>query len=245
MKNAVLMAVYNNLALTKAAVESVLAQDVEGGINLWFVDNGSTDDTYAWALQLAADNPHVWVWRNAQNKSPVKVANEFFGLIYEKGYQHILGVPNDVVLPPNFYRELLKWPRGIVTASMTDQHEFAIHLEPRAVSEQTPMAVALVRRWAHDALVAKDGYLLDPGFFHYASDCDMALRMAACGIHGIQLDMPYYHYSSAALRRAPPAEARLHCQQADRDRDYFRRKWGFAVSAVQYGERCSDINFRG
>ena len=33
--------------------------------------------------------------------------------------------------------------------------------------------------------------ILDTGFFHYASDCDMALRMASCGIRGVQLDVPY------------------------------------------------------
>ena len=56
------------------------------------------------------------------------------------------------------------------------------------------MAVMLTRKWAYDALIAKDGFFLDEGFFMYASDCDMALRMASCGIRGVQLDVPYWHY---------------------------------------------------
>ena len=54
MRNAVLMCVYQNLALTQAAVQSVLAQDVPGGVELCFVDNGSNDGTFEWALELTA-----------------------------------------------------------------------------------------------------------------------------------------------------------------------------------------------
>ena len=183
--------------------------------------------------------------RNAENQSPVKMVNLHFGSLYRVGHPYILGVPNDVILPPNLYRELLRWPRGIVTASMTDQREFPILLESHAISEHTPMAVGLIRRWVYDALVAKDGYFLDEGHFHYASDNDLALRIAACGIRGIQLDIPYYHIGSATLRQMDHVDSIRQVRQADRDRDYFQRKWGFPVQAVEYGERCGDINFRG
>lgn len=248
MNNAVLMVVYNNLELTKAAVASVLAQDIP--VELWFVDNGSTDGTWDWVMNDLTARPlpvgsMIHRARIEQNKSPVAVVNAYFGAVFNSNdYDYILGVPNDVVLPTNFYRELLRWPRGIVTASQTDESAFATLSESRVVSTNTPMAVGLVRRWVYDALIAKDGYFLDPGFFHYASDCCLALRLAACGITGIQLDMPYYHYCSAALRLASPESARKQHFLADKDRAYFQRKYGFAVDSPKYAEVCGDINFR-
>ena len=117
--------------------------------------------------------------------------------------------------------------------------------EATAVSECTPMAVMLMRKWAHDAIVSQYGHFLDEGFVHYASDCDLALRMAGCGIHGVQLDIPFWHYGSATWRLAPEAEGRAMVQQADIDRDYFERKWGFRVDDPLYGQSAADINFRG
>ena len=91
-----------------------------------------------------------------------------------------------------------------MTASQTEDRGFPRFDHARAVSENTPMAVMMTRRWVYDALVVKDGYFFDEGFFNYASDCDLALRLAACGIRGVQLDMQYYHYGSASHRLAPP-----------------------------------------
>jgi len=85
---------------------------------------------------------------------------------------------------------MLKWPRGFVCAS-DNGHAEPIVRPATAVSENTPMAVMLVRRWAHDAVKSHSGYLFDEGFVHYASDCDLALRMASCGIRGVQLDIPF------------------------------------------------------
>lgn len=260
--NAVMMMAYNTtpeqLELTKAAVESVFAQDVEGGVELWFVDNGSTDHTWDWmrAMHSRSDRK-IFAWRYPNNESPVAVVNRIMeGVFFDN--QHVLGCANDVVLPPNFYRELLRWPRGIVTASMTNVNPIeqiavsdfdcpGVHEsgEVVAVNECTPMAVALIRKWCHDALVAKDGYFLDGGYFHYASDCDMALRLAACGIRGVQLSLPYYHYGSASWRLAAEGKGKEQTDKADIDRDYFTRKWGFAVDDPRYGESAGNINFRG
>jgi GT2 family glycosyltransferase len=113
------------------------------------------------------------------------------------------------------------------------------------VNECTPMAVMLLRRWCYDALLARDGFFFDPRFFHYGSDCDFALRLASCGIRGVQLDVQYYHEGSATLKMAPPEERRKMDRQADVDRLKFIEKWGFPVTAYEYGACAADINFRG
>jgi len=73
----------------------------------------------------------------------------------------------------------------------------------------------------------------------------MALRMSACGIIGVQLDLQYWHSNSASWRLATPDAAIEITQQADKDRAVFREKWGFNVSDPQYGECARDLNFLG
>lgn len=244
--NAVMMMAYNTtpeqLEMTKEAVASVVRQDIP--TKLWFIDNGSTPETWAW-IQSSLQGCNIQADQIGTNVSPVTVANALMAEIFVQGFTEVLGVPNDVILPPNFYSELLKWPRGIVTASMNGDKNFPRVVEANAVNECTPMAVALIRRWAWEALMRKDGYFLDPAYFHYCSDCDLALRMAACGIHGLQLDLPYFHSGSASWRMATPEVSKAITDQADVDRSYFIKKWGFGVSDPQYGQRCGDINFRG
>ena len=91
----------------------------------------------------------------------------------------------------------------------------------------------------------RDGFFFDERFFHYASDCDIALRIAGCGIRGIQLDIQYYHYGSASHRSGTNDEKRESGFRADWDRSLFEDKWGFKVDALEYGQKAFDINFRG
>jgi GT2 family glycosyltransferase len=238
------------LALSKAALESLFAQDIP--LDIIAINNGSTLPTHEWLHNTKESYPHsdrhrFRILTQEQNTSPVQIVNSVFcDVLIGMRYSYVLGVPNDVVLPPNFYSELLKWPRGIITASMTDDLKFPTlsHDQICAVSECTPLAVGLFRRWVYEALVTKDGYFLDPGYFHYASDCDMALRISALGIRGVQLNIPYFHSGSASWRKATADVAHEITQQADRDRDYFTRKWGYSVSAPDYAQCCGDINFR-
>lgn len=241
--NAALMLVFNRtpeqLDLTKAAIHSVLAQDIPTELHV--VDNGSTEETWNYLSTLPIQR-----YRNIANTSPAKVANKFLAALFADN-RHILCLANDTILPPNLYREFLKWPRGIVTASETRDRTYALTtpVDVVAVSENTPMSVLLLRKWAHDALMDKDGYFFDEQFEHYCSDCDWALRTASCGIRGIQLNLPYYHYGSASVRLADPFTLMRLRAGGDEDRARFERKYGFSVTSLQYGAMAQDINFRG
>src|SRR5512146_1705225 len=124
-RHAVLFLAYNQLELTKAALASVAAQDC-GPLEIFGVNNGSTDGTAEWLVdfQTFADARQVRLFHYLQNESPVAQTNRFLGQIFRLGHERVLMVPNDVVLPPNAYREMDRWPRGIVAASPTDQKEF-------------------------------------------------------------------------------------------------------------------------
>lgn len=240
--NPILLIAYNNLNLTKMAVDSALAQDVD--VDLILVNNGSIDGTRKWVSDLAAMVPNVTAVHLERNESPIKVFNGLLSTVFNNS-PYVLGMPNDVKIPSNCYSEMLKWARGFVSASDIGQSELPPPFPAKAVSENTPMAVMLIRKWAYDALIAKDGYFFDEHFFHYASDCDLALRMAACGIRGVQLDLPYWHFRSASVRLADAFTLERLRLGADRDRACFEQKWGFRVDSLEYGKMASDPNWQG
>ena len=243
--NPVLMICYGNLELTKRALASAMAQDI-GNLEIYFVNNGSNDGMREWlnTLPLKGENWNLYIHHHDQNYSPIRIANSMYAKILgllKRPY--VLSIPNDVVLHPSTYRELLKWPRGLVCASDNGRNDLPDPLPAvEAVSECTPVAVGLLRRWFYDALIAKDGYYLDENYFHYASDCDLALRMAACGLRGLQISLPYWHFGSAT-HKLPEIHLES-CRRADSDRAYFKRKWGFACDSLEYGQRPADINFK-
>lgn len=247
-RHAIYMCCYNNADLTRQAVESALAQDVSGGVDLFIVNNGSTDDgatfDYLELLSCSADFEGS-ITHLPTNQSPCVVANRYLAEIFAAGYGEVLCCPNDAILSTRLYSDLLLWPRGVVTASMTSEPISTTPAPAIAVNTCTPMAVVLWRNWCYDAIVQRYGYFFCEEFFHYASDMDLALRMSACGIVGVQLSTQYWHYSSASLKMAQPEEHFRMNEQADRDRATFVRRWGFRVTDPAYTEAAGNINFLG
>jgi GT2 family glycosyltransferase len=246
--NPVMLFCYNltpeQLALSKETLASVFEQDIP--VTIYAIDNGSAPETWEWMTEVARNHDNFRCYRNPQNIPPVIVANFWLKQLFLQ-YKHVLAIPNDVILSKSLYREFLKWPRGIVTGSMTDDRSYDINqpYTPAAISENTPLALVLYRKWAYDALIVKDGYFFDERFTHYCSDCDWALRTASCGIRGIQLNVPYWHYNSASHRLAPPEVGDTMRRGANVDRQRFFEKWGFGVTDLEYGQRALDINFQG
>jgi hypothetical protein len=254
-RHAVLLFAYNQVReqynLTVQTIETILGQDI-GNLEILLIDNGSASPETFQYFQMIRDmyweqdeGTRIHIAHNKQNISPVKVCNRALDYLWNRGHQKVLCVANDVMLTPNTYRLMNQWPRGMVTASQTEQKDIPVIENASAVNECTPMALGLVRKWFHDALVARDGYYLDEGYFHYASDCDMALRMATCGIRGVQLDLQYWHSGSASWRLLSPEDGRKITDMANIDRAYFEKKWGFKCDAYEYGASAQDINFRG
>jgi hypothetical protein len=241
--NPVLFTVFDTTAeqhaLTVAAFQSIMDQDIP--VEIHIIDNGSTyPDTAKWLYGGILNDLRCHLFSQPVNISPIKLHNEMLEKLF-RTEDYVLSVPNDVVLPPNLYREMLKCPRGVVSAFMTDNANFPRSMTAKVVSEEAHLAVPLIRSWAYDALVAMDGYFLDEGFHFYASDCDLKMRFHALGIRGAQLDILCWHYGSASHRLANfPGAFR-----GDDDRAYFERKWGFPIGSERYNAVVNNLNWRG
>lgn len=246
------MLMYNTstaqLELSKLAFNSAASQDI-GMLDIYLVDNGSAHETWQWMSNISIPKPHrIHLIHYPRNTAPTIVANEVSAMIFNNSQNHdmVLGMPNDVILPTNMYRMLNRWPRGFVAAFMNGYRDQVVPCEePIALHEDVHMSVMLTRGWAYNAIVDRFGYFHDPGYFLYASDVDLKLRMAACGLHGVQLDIQCYHYGSACWRLAAPGIGDQITTRANDDRAYFEGKWGFQVSDPQFHEKVTNLNFRG
>jgi hypothetical protein len=207
--------------LTVQALESILAQDV-GPMDVLLIDNGSINRDTPHHFRMVTDlyldresDTRVHPILKKQNEPPTKVMNCAYQYCFKTlGHSKVLAVPNDVRLPPNFYRLINQWQRGLITASeIRDPLDISLtgafcEWDVRAISENTPMSATLVRRWFYDAIVSTYGSYFDEQFRNYCSDCDLALRMAACGLRGIQTSIPYFHYGSASWRLLPEEDGK-------------------------------------
>jgi hypothetical protein len=251
----VLMLTYHTtpaqLDLTRQAIRSVLAQDC-GPLDFHLEDDGSTVEPEFWELlgeyPRHPDTTFTWNHR-PQNDSPIAVLNQLLDRMFrQQSRPYVFIVNNDVLLPPNCFSQFLRWPRGIVCATDIEQQALPPLADPpvdaKPVAEIIPMTVSLLRRWVWEAVVARDGYFFDEGYFCYAADCDLALRVTACGIRGLLLDIPFWHFGSASHKLATPEIAKSVTDRADQDRAYFAQKYGFPVNSWQYGQVVQDLNLR-
>lgn len=223
--NPVLILCHNCIELTKRCVESVKNQDLE--TSLYFVDNGSTDGTADWAR---AQNPAGFV-RFQDNSGVSKGWNLILSIIFSQPEgSHCLIVNNDVVLPPWFYSELLSYKVPFVSGVSAMTMERIQEKVPRGPLVTHPdFSAFLIRRSAWQEIGP-----FDEGMKFYAQDCDYHLRGALADVPLFAANCPFYHERSSTLRSASPEERVEIEGQANRDRAFFLKKWGFPVGSEEY-----------
>lgn len=252
--NPIICPVRNNLHLTRKAVATFQAQDIEGGVEILVVNNASSDGTNEW-LQTQKEVGHVYY------APPVSVAeswNRMLQVVFKWGAEYALVVNNDVELRPDTYRLLVDDGGGFVTAvgtrdaekikslphdqlnQVTDEflrREGAWGLplsyplpDPAAKRPHPDFSCFLIRREVYERVGP-----FDEGFkIAFCEDCDYDLRLYKSGIRAYCLDLPFLHHGSATIKNADPAEVRKIQVQAQRNREYFKSKWGFEVGSPEY-----------
>ena len=120
-ENWILLLTYDNLDLTKAAIDTFRAQDIEGGVEILVVDNGSSDNTRQW-LHTQPDLNVIFHDTNSVSGGWNTGLRWLFNTYWKEGKpapsraQQVLVCNNDVLLRPDTYRWLVEDGGGFVTS---------------------------------------------------------------------------------------------------------------------------------
>ncbi|MEK7832269.1 MAG: glycosyltransferase, partial [Acidobacteriota bacterium] len=101
----IIIVTYNNLALSKLCLESVLRNTEYPNFEVIVVDNNSKDDTPSYLRQLAELEPSVKVILNDVNYGFAKANNQ--GIELSSG-DYIVLLNNDAIVPPGWLSRLLR-----------------------------------------------------------------------------------------------------------------------------------------
>ena len=259
MSNWIVCPVRNNLHLTKKAIKTFRRQDIEGGVKIIVINNASSDGTTAW-LDAQKD---LFVIHANPPMSVAESWNAALRLVFDQEQEpYCLVVNNDVELRPDTYRHLVNDRGGFVTAVGTKDKSkiepcVAYELlrggtyrkgqtillptdEPIATGYPDPdpamkrphpdFSCYLIRRETWN-LVGP----FDENFkMAYCEDWDMHVRLHKAGIAAECLDLPFLHHGAETIKNADPAEMRILQKQAQKNRDYFKSKWGMAGASEEY-----------
>lgn len=98
---------FQNLALSKYCVESVLEHSEAGTYELRLTNNGSTDGTKEYFDEMAKQFPQIKVVHNAENEGFQKPNNEAFDYAKGHGFKWVVYLNNDATVPAGWLDKLL------------------------------------------------------------------------------------------------------------------------------------------
>ena len=228
---AILLVGRNNLALTKLAVRSALAQDLPLPYGVLLVDNASTDGTGAWAR--AKDR--IALIATEKQWSLSRCWNEGLRACFSAGYEAVLVLNNDVRIRPDTLRLLLEHGGEFVTCVSVGTEGECLGTRTvetlRGTERPHPdYSAFLLRRFVWE----KVGGFNEDYYPAYVEDAEHHLRCHRAGVRAVSVDLPFLHYSAGTLKNCSPAEAAEVRRGADRNRAMFREAYGCAVGSAEY-----------
>jgi GT2 family glycosyltransferase len=233
---------YNNLALTRLCLESIVRNTDYPNYEIIVVDNNSTDRTPEYLRQLAAQHPHVQIILNSENRGFSFANNQ--GLALSTGDRLVL-LNNDTVVPPGWLSRLLRHLEdpaiglvGPVTNSVGN--EARVEVEYQTMGEMEAFADELV--WTNDGRLAdihmlamfcvafrRDTYekvgRLDEQFgIGMFEDDDYSLRVKKSDLRVVcAADVFVHHFGQAAFKELIPSGA--YDELFTENRRRFESKW--------------------
>jgi ABC-type multidrug transport system fused ATPase/permease subunit/GT2 family glycosyltransferase len=242
----VVMPVLDNLACTRLALESLLANTDEPAYEVVVVDNGSPEPTRRYLEVLAARNRHVRLLRNDENRGFAAACNQ--GLTAAGGDLLVL-LNNDTIVPPGWLSGLAghladpeiglvgpttnrcggaaKVPSSYATygellAFSRERHEAHADAAPADVAV-VEMFCAALRREVLDAVGPLDERF-EIGMFE---DDDYVRRVRDAGFRATCAEDVFVHHFGEASLGQLAADGR-YGELFHRNRGRFERKWGVA-----------------
>lgn len=249
--NPIVMPYLNAPAMTRLAVEDVLAQTVPSPL-LLLLDNGSQPEGRALGdeLMLAQAPSPILTWHHDPPLPALAaVWNRALQFCWDAGASHALVVNNDVRLAPWTYALLLevleKTGAWFVTAVGVQPEQYTRYLEGgydlarQALGEVTESRKDGVRPEGYSYggpdfscyLITKEchrWFQFDEGFrpaYHEDNDMHRRIRLAGFGDRIFGVNIPFQHVGSGTLREDAKLRERWAPQFAQ-CQEYYRSKWG-------------------
>jgi GT2 family glycosyltransferase len=225
----IVIPIYNNLALTRDAVASALAQDIPGGVRILAVIDRGDDGVAHW---LRTQHPRVQTVE-APGCGVSKAWNLALGHVFDTlRLPHALVINNDVRLRPDTYRRLVDDGGLFVTCVGTSSGAKFPGGEPSGQKRPHPdFSCYCIRRECWERVGR-----FDDSMRIYVSDLDFHIRMHQAGIDAMCLDLPFFHYASGTLKHATEEDRERILKQAQIDRETFKTKWGVEGGSSEYYE---------
>lgn len=243
MKNPVVMPARAGLHNTARAVNSVLSQDVDGGVLLLVIDNGSEDGIGSWVRYRQSQDARVLYLRQSADASVAASWNRglrwAFQIADHEKNCRCLVINNDVALRPDTYRRLLEDGGEFVTGVGNGDPGCILrngtsHPEPDPDKRRPhpDFSCFLIRKTVWETVGAFDERYRRA----FCEDNDYHVRMHMAGIEAHCIDLPFHHVGggSNTLDLLSEKEAEEVRRQADLNRAYFHGKWGFEVGSPEY-----------
>jgi GT2 family glycosyltransferase len=223
----VLIPVRNNLHLTRACIRSLRAQDI-GEVGILLIDNQSTDGTSSWC------NSQRDLFR-MHFDPPLSVAaswNRGLDFVFKMGAEYCWVVNNDTEFRPESYRHLVEDGGDFVTLVGVRKWPSEINLPPKPENNRPhpDFSSFLIRRKVFEQVGPFDERFL----IAFGEDWDLHVRLHKAGIWAHCIDMPFLHHGSQTIKNADPTEVRRIQKQAERNRAYFKQKWGMSGASQEY-----------
>lgn len=238
----IIVVTYNNLALNKLCLESLIRNTDYPNYEVIVIDNHSADATPGYLRYMAARHPQIQIILNQENAGFARANNQ--GIAQSKGDAIIL-LNNDTIVPPGWLSRLLRHLEnesvGMV-GPMTNfvGNEAKLDVPYRTWAEMEAFAQA--HTWAHDGEVADIHMLamfcvaflrrtyeqigpLDEQFgIGMFEDDDYAMRMKAQGLRVIcAADVFVHHFGQAAFKKL--IETGQYNPLFDENRRRYETKW--------------------
>lgn len=253
----------NNLHLTRKAFASFRSQDVPGGVEILAVNNASTDGTTEWlttqrdVLSMYFDPPCgvAESWNRAlqyvfrQGAQHALVVNNDVELRPDTyrwlladggGFVTAVGVRDAEKIKPlgQLVNAVYTGDGMIAKGAIVDRsmikdgktEPYYHEPDPSAVRPHPDFSCFLIRRETYFQVGPFDENFLCA----FGEDWDYHVRLHLAKINAHCIDLPFLHHGSMTIKNAEPKEVRRIQIQAEKNREYFRKKWGMRGASEEY-----------